>query len=167
MEIGVEGAAVEREAGRNYEFFPRIPMPFWSRFCTELSRMATEPQSGQTGEGAGADRIALQQPTTLETSMPEISAEAELVQSTMQLGDVLEAGALNPTVAQISVEIDVAVPIRKFRVRNLLALSTGQVIGTEWLEGEDLPLGARGAQLAWTEFEVIDQKLAVRVTRLV
>lgn len=67
---------------------------------------------------------------------------------------------------RIPVEVDVAVPIRKFRVRNLLALDRGQVIETQWLDGDDLPLGARGAQLAWTEFEVIDQKLAVRITRL-
>ena len=29
-----------------------------------------------------------------------------------------------------------------------------------------MPLGAPGAQLAWSEFEVIDQRLAVRITRL-
>jgi flagellar motor switch protein FliN len=152
--------------GRNYEYFPRIPLPFWSRFCTELSRMATEPQSVRAGEGAGTGKVALQQPTSSDAKMQEMSAEAELVQSTMQLRDGFEAGALNASFAQIPIEVDVAVPIRKFRVRNLLALTTGQVIGTEWLEGEDLPLGARGAQLAWTEFEVIDQKLAVRITRL-
>lgn len=128
--------------------------------------MATEPQSGRAGEGAGGAKTALQQATTSGTSMQEISTEADLVQSTMQLRDGSEAGALNTNVGQIPIEIDVAVPIRKFRVRNLLALTTGQVIGTEWIEGEDLPLGARGAQLAWTEFEVIDQKLAVRITRL-
>jgi len=52
-------------------------------------------------------------------------------------------------------------------VRNLLTLTVGQVIATQWIEGEDMPLGARGAQLAWTEFEVIEHKLAVRITRLV
>jgi len=98
--------------------------------------------------------------------MQDISAEVELVPSAMQLRDGSEAGSLNANVAQIPIEIDVAVPIRNFRVRNLLALTTGQAIGTEWVEGEDLPLGGRGAQLAWTEFEVIDQKLAVRITRL-
>jgi flagellar motor switch/type III secretory pathway protein FliN len=125
--------------------------------------MATEAQSGR---GGGAGKAALQQATNSDASLQEISAEAELVQSTMELRDGSDAGALNVNVAQIPVEIDVTIPIRNFRVRNLLALSSEQVIGTEWLEGEDLPLGARGAQLAWTEFEVIDQKLAVRITRL-
>jgi flagellar motor switch/type III secretory pathway protein FliN len=129
--------------------------------------MATEPQTGRGREGTSTGKIALQQQTASDAGVQEIPAEAELVQSTPQLGDGSEAGTLDATFAQIPIEIDVAVPIRKFRVRNLLALMTGQVIGTEWLEGEDLPLGARGAQLAWTEFEVIDQKLAVRITRLV
>jgi flagellar motor switch/type III secretory pathway protein FliN len=125
--------------------------------------MATEPQSGREGSG----KAGLQQPTTSDASLQEISAEADLVQSMVQLRDGSDGGALNASIAQIPIEIDVAVPIRNFRVRNLLALTTGRVIGTEWLEGEDLPLGARGVQLAWTEFEVIDQKLAVRITRLV
>jgi flagellar motor switch protein FliN/FliY len=73
---------------------------------------------------------------------------------------------LNPTVSRLPIEIDVCVPVRNFRVRNLLALEQGQVIESSWQQGDDLPLGARGAQLAWSEFEVIDQKLAVRITRL-
>jgi len=52
-------------------------------------------------------------------------------------------------------------------VRNLLTLTSGTVIASKWVNGDDLPLAARGAQLAWTEFEVIDQLLAVRITRLV
>jgi len=73
----------------------------------------------------------------------------------------------DPLVARLPVEIDVAVPIRKFRVRNLLALTAGQLIESQWDQAEDLPLGSRGAQLAWAEFEVLDAKLAVRITRLV
>ena len=75
--------------------------------------------------------------------------------------------SINPLVSRIPVEIDVAVPIRRFRVRNLLTLSEGAVIASQWMNGDDMPLAARGAQLAWTEFEVIDQRLAVRITRLV
>ena len=67
---------------------------------------------------------------------------------------------------RIPIEIDVVIPIRHFQVRNVLALAVGQVIATRWMEGEDVPLAAHGTQLAWTEIEVIDQKLAVRITRL-
>ena len=148
------------QCGRDYELFPRIHAPFWSRFCTEVYRMATQDQTGRDGAGAT-------QRTPANLGVQEISSEAALVQSSSQTHDPLGPSLLDPVIRQIPVEIDVAVPIRKFRVRNLLALATGQVIATRWLDGEDMPLAARGAQLAWTEFEVIDQKLAVRITRLV
>jgi flagellar motor switch/type III secretory pathway protein FliN len=75
--------------------------------------------------------------------------------------------ALNGPVARLPVELDVALPVREFRVRNLLALEPGQVIATDWVLGEDMPLASGEVQLAWSEFEVIDAHLAVRVTRLV
>lgn len=68
--------------------------------------------------------------------------------------------------AQIPVEVDVAIPVRAFRVRNLLALEAGQVIETRWANGEDVPLASGPVQLAWIEFEVQENDLAVRITRL-
>jgi hypothetical protein len=42
------------------------------------------------------------------------------------------------------------------------------VIETEWGHGDDVPLTSGKVQLAWSEFEIVDDsKLAVRVTRLV
>ena len=73
---------------------------------------------------------------------------------------------LTAPVARLPVELDVAVPVRDFRVRNLLALEPGQVIETHWPHGEDMPLAAGNVQLAWSEFEVVDSQLAVRLTRL-
>jgi flagellar motor switch protein FliN/FliY len=56
--------------------------------------------------------------------------------------------------------------VREFRVRNLLALQPGQLIESQWGNGEDVPLASGEVQLAWSEFEVIDSQLAVRITRL-
>ena len=69
--------------------------------------------------------------------------------------------------ARLPVEMDVAIPLRGFRVRNLLALDPGTVVESQWGHGEDVPLAARDVQLAWSEFEVADRHLAVRLTRLV
>ncbi|MGB7265642.1 MAG: FliM/FliN family flagellar motor C-terminal domain-containing protein [Terracidiphilus sp.] len=69
-------------------------------------------------------------------------------------------------VARLPVELDVAVPVREFRVRHLLALEPGRLIETQWGHGDDVPLAAGEVQLAWTEFEVVETRLAVRVTRL-
>ena len=106
------------------------------------------------------------QKTAISPSAPQTVAEAALVQAPAVF-DGEDAVGINPLVSRLPVEVDVAVPIRKFRVRNLLALAVGAVIPSQWLHGEDMPLAARGAQLAWAEFEVIDQKLAIRITRLI
>jgi len=66
----------------------------------------------------------------------------------------------------LPVVLQVSVPVREFRVRRLLALIPGVLIETQWGHGEDLPLSSGAVQLAWTEFEVVESKLAVRVTRL-
>ncbi len=58
------------------------------------------------------------------------------------------------------------VPVRDFRVRQLLALAPGEVIESQWGHGEDLPLASGDVQLAWSEFEVVETRLAVRITRL-
>jgi flagellar motor switch/type III secretory pathway protein FliN len=62
--------------------------------------------------------------------------------------------------------VDVTIPIRDFRVRTLLALEPGQLVESQWVNGEDVPLVAGDVQLAWSEFEVVDTQLAVRLTRL-
>jgi flagellar motor switch protein FliN len=69
-------------------------------------------------------------------------------------------------VARLPVEVDVVVPVREFRVRNLLALEPGELIESQWSYGEDVPLSAGDVQLAWSEFEVLDNQIAVRITRL-
>src|SRR5579871_1937918 len=64
-------------------------------------------------------------------------------------------------IAQLPVELDVGVPIRDFRVRNLLSLQPGTVITSQWANVDDLPVLAGHLALAWSEFEVVDAHLAV------
>jgi hypothetical protein len=52
-------------------------------------------------------------------------------------------------------------------VRSLLALEPGHLIESQWGNGVDVPLASGNVQLAWSEFEVIDLQLAVRLTRLI
>jgi flagellar motor switch protein FliN/FliY len=102
---------------------------------------------------------------TERTGAGAIAAEQALVPSPhlSEEGDLI---ALSGPVARLPVELDVAVPVREFRVRNLLALEPGTVIESRWNHGNDLPLAAGDVTLAWTEFEVIETQLGVRVTRL-
>jgi flagellar motor switch/type III secretory pathway protein FliN len=73
---------------------------------------------------------------------------------------------LSPPLGRLPVELDVAVPVRAFRVRNLVDLQVGHVVESQWEHTEDLPLAAGDVQLAWSEFEVLDSRLGVRITRL-
>jgi flagellar motor switch protein FliM len=96
---------------------------------------------------------------------PEIAAEKALVPSA-HLPAEGEPIELRGPVARLPVELEVSVPVRDFRVRNLLTLEPAQVIESGWGHGDDVPLASGAVQLAWSEFEVIDTQLAVRVTRL-
>ena len=95
----------------------------------------------------------------------ESSSETALVPGAPEIpeGPTLH---LAPPVARLPVEMDVSIPVREFRVRNLLALEPGQIIETEWGNSDDVPLAAGSVQLTWAEFEVVETQLAVRITRL-
>jgi len=88
-----------------------------------------------------------------------------LVPST-QIPEEEEESTFFGPVTRLPVELDVSLPVRGFRVRNLLALEPGKLIESQWSNGVDVPLAAGDVLLAWTEFEVLETRLAVRVTRL-
>jgi flagellar motor switch protein FliN/FliY len=62
--------------------------------------------------------------------------------------------------------ISLDIPIPGFTVSALLRLSTNEVINTHWLQGSDVPLRVNGKVIGWTEFEVIDDFLAARLTQI-
>jgi flagellar motor switch/type III secretory pathway protein FliN len=107
---------------------------------------------------------AEQHPSVNETSQaPSAQALIPLRQNDPEPSPAISLGS---PLALLPVELDVAVPVREFRVHNLLALDRGQVIETQWGNGEDVPLASGEVQLAWSEFEVVESQLGVRVTRL-
>lgn len=70
------------------------------------------------------------------------------------------------TLARMPMKLSVKVPVPGFKVRDLLALRPGMTVPSAWKTSEDVPLWIGGVQIAWNEFEVVEQKLAVRLTRL-
>jgi len=70
---------------------------------------------------------------------------------------------LKGLVCQLSVEVR----IPHFTVRNLLDLAPGSVLDTRYEEGSHLPVIVNGQIIAWGEFDVVDENLAVRLTELV
>jgi flagellar motor switch protein FliN/FliY len=67
---------------------------------------------------------------------------------------------------RLPMQVDVMVKVRSFRVQDLLAMQKGSVVETVQEHSQDVPVRCGGALLLWSEFEVLDQRLAVRVTRL-
>lgn len=71
-----------------------------------------------------------------------------------------------PLLSQMTVATAAGIPIEGFKIRDLLRLETGQIVESLWSHTEDIPLNAGRVQVAWGEFEVVDQNLMVRLTRL-
>jgi flagellar motor switch protein FliN/FliY len=67
---------------------------------------------------------------------------------------------------RMGMRLDVMVKVPSFCVRDLLALETGTVVETDHDHIQDVPVRSGGALLAWAEFEVVNESLAVRLTRL-
>jgi flagellar motor switch/type III secretory pathway protein FliN len=57
-------------------------------------------------------------------------------------------------------------PVVKFTVADLLSLAYGSIIETAYHQSSDLPLRVNGQLVGWTEFEVVGERLAVRLTDL-
>ncbi len=63
-----------------------------------------------------------------------------------------------------SLAVELSVP--RVTVGDILRLAPQTVVETRWQQNADVPIRANGQLIAWAEFEGVDEKLAVRVTRL-
>ena len=87
------------------------------------------------------------------------------------MGQGLAAGSggvpeMDGPLSRLGMRLDVMVKVPSFCVRDLLALERGRVVETEHDHTQDVPVWSGGALLAWAEFEVVNEDLAVRLTRL-
>jgi flagellar motor switch/type III secretory pathway protein FliN len=71
-----------------------------------------------------------------------------------------------PVFSGLKMAMTAGVTVKGFKIRDLLRLEPGQVIESSCPETEDVPLKVGQVQVAWSEFEVVDQHLVVRLTRL-
>lgn len=77
----------------------------------------------------------------------------------------MEAHPAWPMIARLPIMLAVNIPLHGFKVRDLLALQRGQTIESEWVSSEEVPLKVGTLQLSWGEFEVVDERMALRLTR--
>jgi flagellar motor switch/type III secretory pathway protein FliN len=63
---------------------------------------------------------------------------------------------------QLSIDLE----LPGFKVSDLLKLGPGSVLRSDWPVRKDVPLRVNGTLIGWSEFEVVGEKLAVRLTEL-
>lgn len=63
-------------------------------------------------------------------------------------------------------QLTVDVPIPGFRVSDLLKLQVGSILATGWHVARDVPMRVNESLIGWSEFEVVNNRLAVRLTEL-
>jgi flagellar motor switch/type III secretory pathway protein FliN len=62
--------------------------------------------------------------------------------------------------------LSVEVPIPQFTVSKLLDLAPGAILDTYYEEGSHVPVLVNGETIGWGEFDVVDEFLAIRLTKL-
>lgn len=60
--------------------------------------------------------------------------------------------------------LSLELPVVRFTIGDLLTLSKGSIVETACHHTSDVPLRVNQLLIGWTEFEVVDDRLAVRIT---
>lgn len=62
--------------------------------------------------------------------------------------------------------ISVDLSLARFTVRDLLLLDVGAILETRNSDGADVPVMVNAQLIGWAEFEIVGQRLAVRMTEV-
>lgn len=93
-------------------------------------------------------------PQNPETMRSEASAPATVANP----ADLLE------NIPWLPCTLTLDVPVVQFTIGDLLALREGSVVETACHHTSDVPLRVNHLLIGWTEFEVVGDRLAVRIT---
>jgi flagellar motor switch protein FliN/FliY len=72
-----------------------------------------------------------------------------------------------PEALELPCQLYVALEVPRFTVRDLLSLSVNSLVDTRRREGAHVPVLVNSVMVGWAEFDVIDGRLAVRMTEMV
>jgi flagellar motor switch/type III secretory pathway protein FliN len=67
---------------------------------------------------------------------------------------------------QLSCLLSMDLPVHSFTVRDLLRLEPGSVLETNNANSADVPIVVNSQRIGWAEFEVMGQRLGIRITEL-
>jgi flagellar motor switch protein FliN/FliY len=63
--------------------------------------------------------------------------------------------------------LSVDVPLKEFTVRDLLQMEPGSIVESKNVNGADVPVSVNSRLIGWAEFEVVGQRLGIRLTELI
>lgn len=69
-------------------------------------------------------------------------------------------------VSALPCEVSVEIPVARLKLGRLLELQVGDVLTTAWRQRQEVPVRANRVTLGWGEFDVVGERLAVRLLRL-
>jgi len=72
-----------------------------------------------------------------------------------------------PEALELPCHLYVALHVPHFTIRDLLELSVNSLVDTSRREGAHVPVLVNEVMVGWAEFDVIDGRLAVRMTEMV
>lgn len=72
-----------------------------------------------------------------------------------------------PEAMELPCRLYVALEVPHFTIRDLLSLSVNSLVDTQRREGAHVPVLVNSSMVGWAEFDVIDGRLAVRMTEMV
>ena len=93
------------------------------------------------------------------------SAPSAMANASDAAGNPEEEKRWQPVMA-LPCELTVELELPGFLVSDLLKMGAGSVLGSQWPVRRDVPLRVNGNVIAWSEFEVVGETLAVRLTEL-
>jgi flagellar motor switch/type III secretory pathway protein FliN len=75
-----------------------------------------------------------------------------------------KAGDLLDTMPWLPCTLSLEIPVVRFTIGDLLSLKKGSIVETACHHTSDVPLRVNQLLIGWTEFDVIGDRLAVRIT---
>ncbi|HVT97769.1 MAG TPA: FliM/FliN family flagellar motor C-terminal domain-containing protein [Acidobacteriaceae bacterium] len=96
-------------------------------------------------------------------SAATVNPEPKTAETTIS-ARVQNSDELLDSMAWLPCRVTVELPVVRFTIGDLLALTRGSVVETACNQTSDVPLRVNRLLIGWTEFEVIGDRLAVRIT---
>lgn len=72
-----------------------------------------------------------------------------------------------PEALELPCQLTVSLEVPHFTIRDILSLNNNSVVDTRRREGAHVPVKVNGVMVGWAEFDVIEGRLAVRMTEMV